>query len=209
MSRRKFNNVKQSLNGGVYSETQDLFKAKYSMLDRHTGHRLHSDTTVVNRGVTKNQIELARELDIQNNLKLFREQLERIKHIFISEMLHLQNILKGTNLRLDLNRYNKIYTLNYNGDNEKIKELVKDFNEQLLNISKHLSIDTRDFINIPILDYDRLILELGKISLKIGELSNKLMYIKEQSGGKPVKYKSTGNSVFIIYKNKNIKKRFM
>jgi hypothetical protein len=195
--RKKAANVRQ-----YYLPSEDSFYQQYHSMLENTGDRLTLEAPLVNR-ITTNQIEKAREFDNENKLKFYREQLQGIKHILTAEMYHLENKkLKDTNLRLHLNTTNKIYTLNYNGDNEKIKELVKDFNQQLLDISNKLLIDTSDFINIPNLDYDRLILELGKITLEIGELSNKLMNIKEQSGGKPGKYKSTGITVFILYKNK-------
>jgi hypothetical protein len=138
----------------------------------------------------------ARETDKKNNINLFREQKKDIKNNLDAVISSLQVKIKNTDLKIELQ--NNIYKLIHSGD-ERNNDKIEDFNSNLLKISNFLYVDqttSEDF------DYKNYTLELGNINLLIGDLDKKLTIINGQTGGKATKYKSTGITVFILYKKK-------
>jgi hypothetical protein len=143
----------------------------------------------------------ARETDKKNNIIFFKKEKESVKNNLKVVIKNLQEEIDGTNLTINLQ--NNIYILEYNGNNEQKKNLVIDFNETLSEISVIMSVNNTAFIQD--LDYDTSVIKLGRINLLIGNLKEKLIKIKEtneQTGGKAIKYKSTGITVFILYDKK-------
>jgi hypothetical protein len=143
----------------------------------------------------------ARKIDKETNINVFKKEKEDVKNNLKAVIKNLQEEINGSNLTINLQ--NNIYILEYSGNNEQKINLIIDFNEILSEISVIMSVNNTAFIKD--LDYDRSMIELGRINLLIGKLKEKLIIIKktkEQSGGKPGKYKSTGITVLVLYKNK-------
>lgn len=190
-----------------YSYAENLYNEYQKNIanrSRNTDTRIPINDTrePISKEEMEKNLKTAQEIDKENNINFFRKQIEYTKNNLKTTISILQEKIRGTNLAINLQ--NNIYILSSNGNNDKIAEDLINFNNNLLKISEILSVEKTDFL--PNLDYDTSILKLGEINLLIGDLNNQLsIIIKEnngQSGGKRTKYKSTGITVYILYKKK-------
>jgi hypothetical protein len=157
---------------------------------------IYYERTLMTEEDIERNLKKASEIDKGNNIKFLKKEKEIVKNNLDAVISSLQFKIKNTDLKIELQ--NNIYKLIHSGvvrNNDKIE----DFNSDLLKISNFLYVDkttSEDF------DYTNHMLELSKINLLIGDLDKKFTIINEQTGGKATKYKSTGITVFILYKKK-------
>jgi hypothetical protein len=180
-------------------ELQKNLEEKFANRTRpDTSPSIYETREPIDKETMKNFLIEARETDKENNINLFRQQKKDIKNNLDFVISSLQfKIVNCKDLKIELQ--NNIYKLIHSGD-VRNNDKIEDFNSDLLNISNFLYLDqttSEDF------DYKNYTLELGNINLLIGNLVNKLtIIINGQTGGKATKYKSTGITVFILYKKK-------
>jgi hypothetical protein len=135
--------------------------------------------------VTKEHIEQAKAFDQNNNLEITFLKKE------ISKNYSNLETLKKT-LPKDVTFTNKL--LLYNGNDEARRSLIENFNK----LYKYQSVSESESEKLnSISNNAKYLLELNHLLNILKEPSDTY-----KSGGKPAKYKSTGITVFILYKNK-------
>jgi hypothetical protein len=150
-------------------------------LDRVIERSSQMQTSSPRTKVTKEHMEQARVFDQNNNI----------------EITFLKNEIKTQKSNLDttLKQIKDVtFTkdgLLYDGNNKAKKSLIVNFNNSYI----YKSVSESE----PESDLKSIISNNGKYLSELNILKNQL---KEQLGGKPAKYKSTGITVFILYKNK-------
>ena len=129
----------------------------------------------------KNSIAIL--FDLEKKIEFFKKELNN-------------KIENFTNLQIN----NKII-LNSTGNNENIKALIENIKALIENFNKVKAKSVPDTLE-KLKTLETINSEMTKSLLDLNHLFN---HIKEQhpiEGGKPTKYKSTGITVFILYKNK-------
>lgn len=151
--------------------------------ERHTPRQQTSMTEV-----TQEHKQKATKLDLEKKIEFLKNELNK-------------RIINFTNLQIN----NKII-LNYTGNNENIKALIENIKahiEKFNKVNKAKSVPDTLVEQLGTLEtLETINSEMTKSLLDLNHLFNQ---IKEQppiEGGKPTKYKSTGITVFILYKNK-------
>lgn len=151
--------------------------------ERHTPRQQTSMTEV-----TQEHKQKATKLDLEKKIEFLKNELNK-------------RIINFTNLQIN----NKII-LNSTGNNENIKALIENIKahiEKFNKVNKAKSVPDTLVEQLGTLEtLETINSEMTKSLLDLNHLFNQ---IKEQppiEGGKPTKYKSTGITVFILYKNK-------
>lgn len=133
--------------------------------------------------VTQEHKQKATKFDLEKKIEFFKKELNN-------------KIENFTNLQIN----NKII-LNSTGNNENIKALIENIKALIENFNKVKAKSVPDTLE-KLKTLETINSEMTKSLLDLNHLFNQ---IKEQhpiEGGKPTKYKSTGITVFILYKNK-------
>ena len=133
--------------------------------------------------VTQEHKQKATKFDLEKKIEFFKKELNN-------------KIENFTNLQIN----NKII-LNSTGNNENIKALIENIKALIENFNKVKAKSVPDTLE-KLKTLETINSEMTKSLLDLNHLFN---HIKEQhpiEGGKPTKYKSTGITVFILYKNK-------
>lgn len=139
--------------------------------------------------VTQEHMQKAIKIELENNIKFFKNELDK-------------NIKTFT----DLQTNNKKIFLNYTGNNVNIKALIVNIKALIENIKALIENFNNAKSQPNTLENLKKLEDINsKMTKSLSDLNNLLNLIKEPSpigGGKPTKYKSTGITVFILYKNK-------
>jgi hypothetical protein len=150
-------------------------------------------TNVTNlTNVTEEHMEQAKVFDQNNNIEILKNEI-RINNS------NLETLTLKTTLPNDVTFKNN--ELLYSGNNTAKRSLIEKFNNS--NKNKYKSVSESELKSV---SESELKLILSNNLNYLSDLNQLLNNLKEppsdKSGGKPVKYKSTGITVFILYKNK-------
>ena len=135
--------------------------------------------------VTQEHKQKATKFDLEKKIEFFKKELDN-------------NIKNFTNLQTN----NKII-LNSTGNNENIKALIENIKahiEKFNKVNKAKSVP--DTLVEQLGTLETINSEMTKSLLDLNQLLNQIKESQPIEGGKPTKYKSTGVTVFILYKNK-------
>ena len=138
--------------------------------------------------VTQEHKQKATKFDLEKKIEFFKKELDN-------------NIKNFTNLQTN----NKII-LNSTGNNENIKALIENIKahiEKFNKVNKAKSVPDTLVEQLGTLEtLETINSEMTKSLLDLNQLLNQIKESHPIEGGKPTKYKSTGVTVFILYKNK-------
>jgi hypothetical protein len=169
----------------IYGEPFEPTEEQKRNLDRVIERSSQMQTSRQRTQVTKEHMEEAKVFDQNNNFKITFLKEEISKNYSNLNSLLLPNGVTFTNNKLS-----------YIGDNTAKRSLIEKFNKS----HKYQSVSVSES------DSEKLNSILSNNVNYLFELNQLLNYLKEpssyKSGGKPAKYKSTGITVFILYKNK-------
>ena len=151
--------------------------------ERHTPRQQTSMTEV-----TQEQKQKATKLDLEKKIEFLKNELNK-------------RIINFTNLQTN----NKII-LNSTGNNENIKALIENIKahiEKFNKVNKAKSVPDTLVEQLGTLEtLETINSEMTKSLFDLNQLLNQIKEPYPIRGGKPTKYKSTGVTVFILYKNK-------
>lgn len=133
--------------------------------------------------VTQEHKQKATKFDLEKKIEFFKKELDN-------------NIKNFTNLQTN----NKII-LNSTGNNENIKALIENIKALIENFNKVKAKSVPDTLE-KLKTLETINSEMTKSLLDLNQLLNQIKESHPIEGGKPTKYKSTGVTVFILYKNK-------